>query len=147
MNGADGASMGNASSCVTILNLVHLGNKKVFKRYNCQYLRRAAINVTKITTRMEPPNKQPICGQRALDFIFDLNPEDFHLAEFFGEEAPVHISTMETPEMIQNALVKTFGKDEQFTMEIATKMLECMYDDLRSSRETDNIYNTTNFIL
>ena len=46
----EGAVMGNAASCVTLMNLVRLGNKKVLKRYNCQYLRKAAINVTRITT-------------------------------------------------------------------------------------------------
>ena len=46
----EGASMGNASSCVTLMNLVRFGNKKVLKKFNCQYLRQAAINITKLTT-------------------------------------------------------------------------------------------------
>ncbi len=38
----------------------------------------------------KPPHiKQPIYGARALDFVFDLNSEDFDLAKFFGEKAPV----------------------------------------------------------
>ena len=130
----EGAAMGNASSCVTIMNLLRLGNKKVLKKYNCQYLRKAAINVTKITTGVSPHEKQPIYGTRALDFVYDVNPEDFDLAEFFGEEAPVRITTMATPEMILHTLEKTFGKDEQFTIEIATSMKECIYEDLRSNR-------------
>ena len=83
---------------------------------------------------MDPPAKQAIYGQRTLDFVFDLNPEDFDLAEFFGEEAPVRISTMASPDMIVRGLVKTFGEDAQFNTEIATKMQECMLDDLRSNR-------------
>ena len=130
----EGASLGNASSCVTILNLVRLGNKKVLKKFNCQHLRRAAINVKKITTGLDPPDKQAIYGQRALDFVFDLKPEDFDLADFFDEEAPVRISTIASAEMVHNTLVKTFGDDEQFTMEMATSMQECMCEDLRNNR-------------
>ena len=130
----EGAAMGNASSCVTMLNLLRLGNKKILKKYNCQYLRKAAINVTQITTGVLPHEKQPIYGTRALDFVYDVNPEDFDLADFFGEEAPVRITTMASPEMIQHKLIKTFGKEEQFTIEIALSMKECMLDDLRSNR-------------
>ena len=36
----EGAAMGNASSCVTMLHLLRLGNKKILKKYNCQYLRK-----------------------------------------------------------------------------------------------------------
>jgi hypothetical protein len=46
--------MGNAASCVTLMNLIRLGNKKVLKKYNCTYLRKAAINVTRITTGIDP---------------------------------------------------------------------------------------------
>ena len=130
----EGAAMGNASSCVTILNLLRLGNKKVLKKYNCQYLRKAAINVTKLTTGILPHEKQPIYGTRALDFVYDVNPEDFDLADFFGEEAPVRITTMASPEMILQTLEKFFGKDEQFTIELATNMKECIYADLRTNR-------------
>ena len=76
--------MGNAPSCVTLMNLIRLGNKKVLKKFNCNYLRQAAIEVTKITTGKEPHSKQPVFGSRALDFVFDLSPEEFDLSEFFG---------------------------------------------------------------
>ena len=130
----EGAAMGNASSCVTLLNLIRLGNKKVLKQFNCQYLRKAAISVTKITTGLPPHKNQPIFGTRALDMVFDMNPEDFDLADFFGEEPPVRMSTMASPEMIKLKLENFFGEDPAFTIDIATKMKEKMYEDLRNNR-------------
>ena len=68
----EGAAMGHASSCLTIINLIRLGNKKVLKKFNCQKLRTASRNVT-IATSGHPSNpKQPVCGERALDVVFTL---------------------------------------------------------------------------
>ncbi|XP_071792114.1 uncharacterized protein [Asterias amurensis] len=133
----EGASMGNAPSCVTLMNLIRLGNKKVLKKFNCNYLRQAAIEVTKITTGKEPHSKQPVFGARALDFVFDLSPEEFDLSEFFGEKAPVRMTTMASPEMIQTKLVNVFGKDKQFTIERAQRMKEVILEDLRASRKEE----------
>ncbi|XP_038047834.1 uncharacterized protein LOC119721951 [Patiria miniata] len=134
---SEGAAMGNAPSCVTLLNLIRLGNKKVLKKFNCTYLRKAAINVTKITTGMEPHSRQPIFGARATDFVFDLNPEEFDLASFFGEEAPVRITTMASKEMIQQRLINLFGNDPQFTLELTHKMKELILEDLRTGRKEE----------
>jgi len=134
---AEGASMGNASSCVTLMNLVRLGNKKVLKKFNCTYLRKAAINVTKITTGKKPHNKQPVFGPRATDFVFDLKPEEFDLASFFGEKAPVRITTMASKEMIQQRLINLFGNDPQFDLDLAYKMKELILEDLRSGRKEE----------
>ena len=131
---AEGASMGNAPSCVTLLNLIRLGNKKVLKKFNCTYLRKAAINVTKITTGKMPHDKQPVFGPRATDFVFDLKPEEFNLAEFFGEKAPVRITTMASKEMIQARLIDLFGNEPQFTLELTHRMKELILEDLRSGR-------------
>lgn len=131
---AEGASMGNAPSCVTLLNLIRLGNKKVLKKFDCTYLRKAAINVTKITTGQEPHIKQPVFGARAIDFVFDLTPEEFDLASFFGEKAPVRITTMASKEMIQKRMVELFGDDPQFTLEMTYKMKELILEDLRTGR-------------
>ena len=49
------------------------GNEHVRERYDCQYLRNAAIEVTKITTGKEPHPKKPIYGERALDISFDFS--------------------------------------------------------------------------
>ncbi|XP_072177566.1 uncharacterized protein [Diadema setosum] len=134
---AEGASMGNAPSCVTLLNLIRLGNKKVLKKFNCTYLRQAAINVTRITTGMDPHIKQPVFGARAVDFVFDLKPEEFDFAKFFGEKAPVRITTMASKEMIQKRLVDLFGKDPQFTLDLTYKMKELILKDLRSGRKEE----------
>jgi hypothetical protein len=136
----EGSSMGNAASCVTLMNLIRLGNKKVLKKYNCTYLRKAAINVTRITTGIDPHIKQPIYGGRALDFVFDLNKEEFDLADFFGEQAPVRITTLSSPEMIRTRLVNLFGDNKEFTTQQATKMKEVMLADLKSNRYGLNIY-------
>jgi hypothetical protein len=132
----EGASMGNASSCVTLMNMIRMGNKKILKRYNCTYLRKAAINVTRITTGVDPHIKQPIYGERALDFVFDLNKEEFDLADFFGEEAPVRITTLSSPDMIRARLIDLFGDDTKFTKEIAHQMKEVMLSDLKENRYT-----------
>ena len=129
--------MGHASICVTILNLIRLGNTKVLKKYNCQYLRKAAINVTNITTGEPPYKNQPIYGTRALDMVFDMNPEEFDLADFFGEEAPVRMSTMVSPAMIKEKLERFFGEDPAFTIEVATQMKETIYEDLRNNRSVN----------
>ena len=71
----EGAAMGCAGSAITILNLIRLGNKKVQEKYNCSYLREAAINITKVTTGNLPYPKQPIYGDRALDVVFGLGGE------------------------------------------------------------------------
>ncbi len=42
-----------------------------------------------ITLGKPPHIKQPVYGGRALDFVFDLNEEDFDLASFFGEQPVV----------------------------------------------------------
>ena len=149
MNGADGiwasvikegAAMGNAASCVTILNLIRLGNKKVLQKYNCVYLRKAAIKITELTTGKMPDIKQPVYGARALDFVFDMNAEDFDLADFFGEQAPVRITTLASPEMIRTRLVNLFGDDPQFTIDVATRMKEVMLEDLRGNRCSISIW-------
>ncbi|XP_022093111.1 uncharacterized protein LOC110980590 [Acanthaster planci] len=134
---AEGASMGNAPSCVTLMNLIRLGNKKVLKRFNCTYLRKAAINVTKITTGKDPHIKQPVFGARAIDFVFDLKQEEFDLASFFGEKAPVRISTMASKEMIRQRMVDLFGDDPQFTLDLAYKMKELILEDLRTGRKEE----------
>ena len=138
----EGAVMGNAASCVTLLNLIRLGNKKILEKFNCQYLRKAAIKVTEITTGREPDVKQPIYGARALDFTFDLNKEEFDLADFFGEKGPVRITTMASAEMIRTRLVNLFGEDEQFNAELGQKMRELILEDLRNGRYVHFVKST-----
>ena len=130
----EGAMIGHVSSCNTIINLVRLGNTKVLKRYNCRYLRKAAINVTRLTTGSDPHPKQAVYGDRALDFVFDLGRYVFDMAEFFDEKPPMRITTLTTPENIVKQLVHMFGEDDQFTVERANQMLEVILEDLRSNR-------------
>ena len=131
----EGAALGHACSAVTIMNLIRLGNEKVQKKYNCTYLREAAIQVTKHTTDTAPHPKQIIYGKRALDLTFDFGgiaggKSGFDLAKFFGVKAPKRITTLATPEMVRDRLVDLFGKNEQFTLDMAKKMLAQMHADL-----------------
>ena len=130
----EGAAIGAASSTITLMNLIRFGNKKVLNEYNCQYLRQCAINVTRITTGEDPYIKQPIYGERALDFVYDLNSDDFDLAKFFGEKPVVRITTLASPEMIKTRLINLFGEDPQFNEELAYRMKEVILEDLVSGR-------------
>ena len=141
----EGAALGHACSTVTLMNLVRMGNTKVQNSYNCTKLRDAASNVTKITTGMPPHPKQVIYGERALDLAFDfgsiaggtVGETDFNLAEFFGEEVPVRISTLSSDRMIHERLVDLFGADVQFTIEMAHTMKEKMLEDLTGNRKEE----------
>ena len=89
-----------------------MGNRKVLEKYDCEYLREAAIRVTRITTGREPHVKKPIYGERALDLSFDFGGiaggiesemdagDDLDLANFFNEVAPIRISTLSSLRMI-----------------------------------------------
>ena len=54
------------------IHISRMGNRKILEKYDCEYLREAAIQVTKITTGREPHVKKPIYGERALDLSFDF---------------------------------------------------------------------------
>lgn len=131
---AEGASLGHASSTVTLMNLVRLGNKKVTEAYNCKYLRKAATNVTLITTDKPPHPKQPIYGARALDFVFNMGEVEFDMAEFFGETPPIRITTLASEQMIVDKLIRIFGEDDQFDLPIAKSMKKVMIKDLTQER-------------
>ena len=125
----EGAAMGHACSAVTMMNLIRMGNVHVREKYNCTYLRTAAINVTKITTGSSPHPKQVVYGERSLDLSFDLDGiaggrvgvEEFDMATFFGVKAPQRISTLASTKMIRDRLHELFGDNPQFTEEMAEK--------------------------
>lgn len=141
----EGAALGHACSTVTLMNLVRMGNEKVQKRYNCNQLRDAASNVTKITTGLPPHPKQVIYGDRALDLAFDfgsiaggtVGETDFDLAEFFGEEMPMRISTLASEDMILERLEDLFDEDPQFTEKMAAAMKEQMITDLKGNTKEE----------
>ena len=142
---SEGAAVGHASSTVSIMNLVRMGNTKVQKKFNCTYLREAAINVTKITTGDLPHPKQIIYGARALDMVLDFGgvaERDegvcfFNIAKFFGVEAPKRMSTLASTDMIKDRLVNLYGEDEQFNDEIALNMKQLMITDLTNGRKEE----------
>ena len=149
MNGADGvwagvceegASLGHASSTMTLMNLIRMGNKKVLQKYNCTYLRKAAINVTEITTGKPPHFRELIYGERALDLWLpgeENAVREFDLAEFFGEPAPNRITDLSSLDMIRDRLVNLFGEDPQFTLDMARDMKELLLADMSSGRKEE----------
>ena len=109
------------------MNLVRLGNKNVLQQYNCTYLRKAAQEITTITTGLDSGHRQVVYGERALDLVFGmpnflLNKNEFDLAEFFGEEPPLRMTTLASPQMIAEKLRRVFGEDPQFTEERGNRM-------------------------
>ena len=109
INGADGiwasltnigAAYGHASSTITLMNLIRLGNEKVMERYNGKALRHAANRVQEITTGKPAPEMQAVFGSKVLDAVFDWNgiaggyvKGEMDLAEFFDEPPNIRIST------------------------------------------------------
>ena len=94
------------------MNLVRLGNEKILQQFNCTYLRKAAQEITRITTGFEPHPTQIVYGERALDMVLgipNLKPDkhEFDVAKFFGEEPPIRITTMATPKMVAKRLMKS----------------------------------------
>ena len=134
----DGALVGHASSTLTLMNMIHRGNEKVQVRYNCQELRKAAYNISKITTGRDPDPMQVVYGERALDVVFEyLGTGNFSLAHFFDEKAPQRITTTATSAMIKQRLNSLFGEHPQFTDEVAQVMLETIHDNLRRGRKEE----------
>ena len=137
----EGAAMGHACSSVTMMNLIRLGNTKILEKYNCLQLRNAAKEVTRITTGKPPHPKQVLYGERATDLVFGfLGVGDFDLAEFFGVETPNRMTSLATTDMICDHLEHCFGKDSQFTQDMAMKMKELILTDLRGGRKEE--YNS-----
>ncbi len=134
----EGAALGHASSVVTMMNLIRMGNEKILSKYNCKYFREGAFNVTKITTGVAPHPKQCIYGARAADLVFGfLGVGDFDVAEFFGVEPPVRITTLASPQMLVDRLVDLFGPNEAFTIEIGKEMKKNIMADLKENRKEE----------
>lgn len=126
--------MGHASSTVTLMNMVRLGNKKVLESYNCQNFRKAAISVTEVTTMKPPHPKQCFYGEGALDLVFGgpMGGGGFNLSELFGERQENRMTTLAQPEMVVGRLTYLLGSDPQFTPEMGKMMLAKMLEDLNS---------------
>ena len=129
----EGAAVGHTSSTVAILNLIRHGNTNVLSKYNCMQLRKAAIEVTQLTTKSMPHPKQIIYGERATDVVLaDWGYGEFDIGEFFGFKGELRITTVASPDMILDRLKDVFGDDEpQFNEKIAHSMKEHMLQDLR----------------
>ena len=126
----EGAAVGHCCTTVTILNLIRHGNSKIIDKYNCTYLREAAINVTKITTKSLPHAKQIVYGERATDLVIGVLGIGFDIGKYFGIKYESRITTIATPEMIINRLKDIFGDNKQFTYDMAIKMKQEIEQDL-----------------
>ncbi|KAL5251003.1 hypothetical protein ACHWQZ_G016662 [Mnemiopsis leidyi] len=146
----EGAAMGHADSCTTILNMIRLGNTTVQKQYNCKYLRDAAIRVTEIASGNSPDPRTPIYGDCALDMLFGgtftamgEDPticEGFDMAEFLGVKRVVRVTTMASGEMIVLKLKELFGKNDQFTEELGEEMRKQILENAAEGRREE--YNS-----
>lgn len=141
----EGAALGHSCSAVSLMNLIRMGNTKALGKYNCTYLREAAIKVTKITTGLPPHPKMPIYGERALDIAFDfagiagghIGKYEFDIAKFFGVEPPTRISTLASNALVLDRLHDLYGDNTQFTEEVAASMKEVMIQDLCKNRKEE----------
>ena len=68
----EGATMGNVSSTITIMNLIRIGNTKVIAKFKCNRLAEASANVTRYITGQPPHPRQPAVGDRALGVYYDM---------------------------------------------------------------------------
>ena len=141
----EGSAFGHACSSTTLMNLIRLGNTKVLERYNCTYLRKAAIEVTKITTGMPPHSRQCVSGERIFDISFNFggiaggvyNENEFDMAKFFSAKRPIRMNTLVTEEMILEDLNEYFGEHAEFTQERGELMKAKMYEDLINNRKEE----------
>jgi len=144
--------LGHACSTITLMNLIRMGNTKILERYECDYLRDAAIAVTKITTGREPAPMKPIYGERALDVSFDFggiaggqrwsmdagdDMTEEALAAFFQADAPMRISTLSSERMIVQRLINLFGENHLFNEDVAAEMKRNMIKDLEENRKEE----------
>jgi len=143
----EGAAMGHACSTIALTNLIRMGNKIVQEKYNCSYLRTAAINVTKITTGMPPAPKQIIYGSRALDLVFNIGgiaggitrEDEFDMAKFFGEERKIRISTHASTQMIVDNLKRSFGDNPEFSLDKGAKMKQVIAENSKEEEYTSKM--------
>ena len=142
----EGGVLGHACSINTIMNLIRMGNTKVLKKYNCRYLRQAAINITQITTGRFPHPTQTIYGERVLDVVFDEEGKEeefeqsefkFDMNEFFSVKASRRVSTLASPTIIKDRLIEVFGVDDQFTETLAAKMKAVMIHELTNGHKEE----------
>ena len=130
----EGAAMGHASSSVALMNFIRLGNEKVLKTYNCKEFRKAAIEVTRITTGKAPHPKQVVYGERAVhgSCLWFYGCWRLQPWRLFDEETINRITTLTSKEMIRDRLKNLLGENSQFTLDMAQKMKEKMMEDLQS---------------
>jgi len=114
----------------------------VLEKYNCTGLRKASQEITRITTGVEPYDRQVVYGERALDMVFGMpnftpSKKEFNMAEFFEEKPLMRMTTLASPHMIATRLTNLFGEDPQFTEERGKKMKEVMLKDLHQNRKEE----------
>ena len=63
--------------------------------------------------------------------------DDFDLAEFFGQKAPIRISTMSDTKMIVGRLKDVFGDNPQFDEDMCKAMYATILQDLRTDRKEE----------
>lgn len=68
---------------------------------------------------------------------FQPGKNDFNMADFFGEEPLMRITTLASTGMIVTRLNRVFGSSPDFTEERAQRMKEVMLEDLHENRKEE----------
>lgn len=138
----EGAALGHASTTLTLMNLIRIGNKTVEKTYDCLKLRDAARTITEITTGLPCHRNRPVIGERAIDVVFRREPlrplfKEFNIPDFLGLDNIVRISASSTPLMLMNKLLLYHGANPDFNFQRASKMKRRVLTDLKAEKRED----------
>jgi hypothetical protein len=145
----EGAACGHAGSLGTLANLARLGNAHVPAMYRLPALRRAAVQITRLSTGADPHPGKELYGARALDACWPepaggAAPPPLHgplargAAQLLLEAAQpgtCRVSTLASPGMVAARLRQEFGAAPgggggEWPLEVARRMLEQLRQDL-----------------
>lgn len=136
----EGFALGQTSSCLTIMNLIRVGNKCVLENFKCYALRKASRNIMKITTGSPPHPRQPVTGDRAIDIGFNFF-EDMNFMSGDKQDADygsLLLITYETSaRTVVTKLKHLFGDENGFSTRRAEAMIDIMLHDSHEKKCID----------
>jgi hypothetical protein len=136
----DGAATGSGCSLMTLTNLARMGNKHVIEMFNFVALNKAAREITFISTKKVPHDKQELYGPRALDVLWSngMRKNSFDELKFFKKKSIIRVSTFTTPELFTIHLSDVFGHSpSDWSIDVTTKMQLTIREDLLTGKKYD----------
>lgn len=136
----EGAATGSGCSLMTLTNLARMGNKHVIEMFDFVALNKAAREITFISTKKIPHDKQELYGSRALDVLWSngMGKSSFDELKFFKGKSIIRVSTFTTPEMFTIHLSDVFGHSpSDWSIDITTKMQLTIREDLLAGYSYD----------